>query len=84
MLFRVNTNFKIVTIFVSADLGKKSEILKEKRRAVSEVMSEVQEKERQKNDIIQKIQKLTEEQTKRKECKIFFPNEVYKVSRKSV
>ncbi|XP_013856929.1 kinetochore protein Spc25 [Austrofundulus limnaeus] len=59
-LFETIQEFKI-------DLGKKSEILKEKRRAISEVMAEVQEKEMQKNDIIQKIQKLTEEQTRRKE-----------------
>lgn len=41
--------------------------LKEKRQAISEVISEIQEKDMQKEDIIQKIEKLKEEQTKRKE-----------------
>uniref|UniRef100_A0A1A8IFL3 SPC25, NDC80 kinetochore complex component, homolog n=2 Tax=Nothobranchius TaxID=28779 RepID=A0A1A8IFL3_NOTKU len=49
------------------ELENKNKTLKEKRRAISEVMSEVQEKEMEKEDIIQKIQKLKEEQTKRKE-----------------
>uniref|UniRef100_A0A1A7X0Z2 SPC25, NDC80 kinetochore complex component, homolog n=1 Tax=Iconisemion striatum TaxID=60296 RepID=A0A1A7X0Z2_9TELE len=49
------------------ELENKNKALKEKRHAISEVMSEVQEKEMEKEDIIQKIQKLKEEQTKRKE-----------------
>ncbi|KAM4558059.1 kinetochore protein Spc25 [Odontesthes bonariensis] len=49
------------------DLDQKSVWLKEKRHAISETVSEVQEKEMQKEDIIEKIQKLKEEQTKRKE-----------------
>uniref|UniRef100_A0A1A8QY22 Kinetochore protein SPC25 n=2 Tax=Nothobranchius rachovii TaxID=451742 RepID=A0A1A8QY22_9TELE len=49
------------------ELENKNKTLKEKRRAISEVMSEVREKEMEKEDIIQKIQKLKEEQTKRKE-----------------
>ncbi|XP_017279875.1 kinetochore protein Spc25 [Kryptolebias marmoratus] len=48
------------------DLEQKSKSLKEKQRAISEVMSEVQEKEMQKEDVIQKIEKLTEDQTRRK------------------
>ncbi|KAK5613820.1 hypothetical protein CRENBAI_015700 [Crenichthys baileyi] len=49
------------------DLEQKKKALKETRHALSEVMSEVQEKEMQKEDIIQKIQNLKEEQTKREE-----------------
>ncbi|XP_030614704.1 kinetochore protein Spc25 [Archocentrus centrarchus] len=49
------------------DLEQKNVVLKEKRHAISEVMSEIQEKEMQKEDIIQKIEKLKEEQKKRKE-----------------
>lgn len=45
-------------------------VLKEKRHAISETISEVQEKEMQKEDLILKIQKLKEEQIKRKEGKI--------------
>uniref|UniRef100_A0A3B5MMV9 Kinetochore protein SPC25 n=1 Tax=Xiphophorus couchianus TaxID=32473 RepID=A0A3B5MMV9_9TELE len=46
---------------------KKKIALKEKRRAISEVMSEIEEKEMQKEDIILKIQKHKEEQMKRKD-----------------
>ncbi|XP_032422909.1 kinetochore protein Spc25 [Xiphophorus hellerii] len=49
------------------DLEKKKIALKEKRRAISEVMSEIEEKEMQKEDIILKIQKHKEEQMKRKD-----------------
>lgn len=52
------------------DLERKKVALKEKRQAISEVISEIQEKDMQKEDIIQKIEKLKEEQTKRKERKI--------------
>uniref|UniRef100_A0A3B5MPP1 Kinetochore protein SPC25 n=1 Tax=Xiphophorus couchianus TaxID=32473 RepID=A0A3B5MPP1_9TELE len=48
-------------------LEKKKIALKEKRRAISEVMSEIEEKEMQKEDIILKIQKHKEEQMKRKD-----------------
>lgn len=48
--------------------------LKEKRHAISDVISEIQQKEMQKEDIIQKIEKLKEEQAKRKECKLIFEN----------
>lgn len=66
--------FKLSHIFFSSDQGQKNKVLKEKQRAISEVVSEVQEKEMQKEDIIQKIGKLTEEQTKKKECKTVFIN----------
>ncbi|KAM9709439.1 kinetochore protein Spc25 [Menidia menidia] len=49
------------------ELGHKKMILKEKQLAISDTMAEVQEKEMQKEDIIQKIQKLKEEQIKRKD-----------------
>ncbi|MED6262529.1 hypothetical protein ATANTOWER_021127 [Ataeniobius toweri] len=49
------------------DLEQKKKALKETRDALSEMMSEVQEKEMQKEDIIQKIQNLKEEQMKREE-----------------
>ncbi|XP_059198912.1 kinetochore protein Spc25 [Centropristis striata] len=49
------------------ELVQKSASLKEKKRAISEMVSEIQQKEMQKDDIIQKIEKLKEEQTKRKE-----------------
>ncbi|XP_037542358.1 kinetochore protein Spc25 [Nematolebias whitei] len=49
------------------DLEQKNKVLKEKQHVISEVMSEVQQKEMQKNNIILNIEKLKEEQTKRKE-----------------
>ncbi|XP_031714093.1 kinetochore protein Spc25 [Anarrhichthys ocellatus] len=49
------------------DLVQKKASLKGKRHAVSEMISEIQQKEMQKDDIIQKIEKLKEEQAKRKE-----------------
>ncbi|XP_018540270.1 kinetochore protein Spc25 [Lates calcarifer] len=49
------------------DLEQKNVSLKEKRHAISDVISEIQQKEMQKEDIIQKIEKLKEEQAKRKE-----------------
>ncbi|XP_041663818.1 kinetochore protein Spc25 [Cheilinus undulatus] len=49
------------------DLEQKNASLKEKWHAVSEVMSEIQQKEMHKDDLIQKIEKLKEEQAKRKE-----------------
>ncbi|KAK2839762.1 hypothetical protein Q5P01_013502 [Channa striata] len=49
------------------DLEQKSTSLKEKQHAISKVMDEIQWKEMQKDDIIQKIQKLKDEQAKRKE-----------------
>ncbi|XP_068185365.1 kinetochore protein Spc25 [Antennarius striatus] len=49
------------------DLQQKSTLLKEKRCSVTEVMAEIQQKEMQKEEIIQKIEKLKEEQAKRKE-----------------
>ncbi|XP_028249211.1 kinetochore protein Spc25 [Parambassis ranga] len=49
------------------DLKQKNATLKQKQNALSEVMSEIQEKEMQKEEIIQKIEKLKEDQSKRKE-----------------
>lgn len=60
--------------FPSSDLEQNNKVLKEKQHVISEVMSEVQEKEMQKDNIIQKIEKLREEQTKRKESKTVFLN----------
>lgn len=50
------------------DLQQKDASLKEKQHAISEMISEIQQKEMQKDNIIQKIEKLKEEQAKRKEC----------------
>ncbi len=57
-------------------MQQKNVLLKEKRHAISDVISEIQQKEMQKDDIIQKIEKLKEEQTKRKECRLIFKNEI--------
>ncbi|AWP13081.1 putative kinetochore protein Spc25 isoform 4 [Scophthalmus maximus] len=60
MLFETIQTFKI-------DLEQKNSSLKEKQHDISEVISEIQQKEMQKDEIIQKIEKLKEEQAKRKE-----------------
>ncbi|XP_070770812.1 kinetochore protein Spc25 [Enoplosus armatus] len=60
MLFETIQTFK-------RDLEQKNASLKEKRHAISDMISEIQQKEMQKDDIIQKIEKLKEEQAKRKE-----------------
>ncbi|KAM7407489.1 hypothetical protein PAMA_003287 [Pampus argenteus] len=60
MLFDTIQTFK-------RDLQQKSASLKEKRHTVSEMISEIQQKEVQKENIIQKIENLKEEQAKRKE-----------------
>lgn len=52
------------------DLQQKNASLKEKQHAISEVISQIQQKETQKDDIIRKIEKLKEEQAKRKESKL--------------
>ncbi|KAK2906110.1 kinetochore protein Spc25 [Channa argus] len=52
---------------LKTDLEQKNASLREKKRAISEVMDEIQWKEMEKDDIIQKIQKLKDEQAKRKE-----------------
>lgn len=52
------------------DLQQKNASLKEKQHAISEVISEIQQKEMQKDDVIRKIEKLKEEQSKRKESKL--------------
>lgn len=57
-------------LFVSSDLEHKNASLKEKQQAISEVLSEIEQKELQKDDIIQKIQRLKEDQAKRKDCKL--------------
>ncbi len=44
--------------------------MKERQRAISEMVSEIKTKEMKKDDIIQKIEKLKEEQAKRKTCKL--------------
>uniref|UniRef100_A0A3Q3W7A8 Kinetochore protein SPC25 n=1 Tax=Mola mola TaxID=94237 RepID=A0A3Q3W7A8_MOLML len=49
------------------DLQQKNASLKEKHQEISELVSEVQQKEMQKDDIIQKIHRLKEDQAKRKE-----------------
>ncbi|XP_028446977.1 kinetochore protein Spc25 isoform X2 [Perca flavescens] len=49
------------------DLVQKNASLKRKQHAISEMISEIQQKEMQKDDIIQKIEKLKQEQAKRKE-----------------
>lgn len=55
---------------LSSDLDQKNVSLKETRHAISEVMSEIQHKEMQKDDIIQKIERLKEEHAERKNCKL--------------
>ncbi|XP_044073486.1 kinetochore protein Spc25 [Siniperca chuatsi] len=60
MLFETIQTFK-------RDLEQKNASLKEKQHAISDMISEIQQKEMQKDDIIQKIDKLKEEQAKRKE-----------------
>ncbi|XP_051261028.1 kinetochore protein Spc25 [Dicentrarchus labrax] len=60
MLFETIQAFK-------RDLEQKSASLKEKRHAITDMISEIEQKEMQKDDIIQKIEKLKEEQVKRKE-----------------
>lgn len=58
-----------VAILVSPDAEHKNASLKEKQHAISELLSEIQQKESQKDDIIQDIERLKEDQTKKKECK---------------
>ncbi|KAI3356223.1 hypothetical protein L3Q82_017466 [Scortum barcoo] len=60
MLFETIQAFK-------RDLEQKNMLLKEKRHAISDMISAIQQKEVQKDDIIQKIEKLKDEQAKRKE-----------------
>ncbi|KAJ4933145.1 hypothetical protein JOQ06_029980 [Pogonophryne albipinna] len=60
MLFETIETFK-------RDLVQTSASLKVKRHAVSEMISEIEHKDMQKEDIIQKIETLKEEQSKRKE-----------------
>ncbi|XP_029968530.1 kinetochore protein Spc25 [Salarias fasciatus] len=60
------TMFETIQAF-KKELEWKQVSLTEKQHAISEVVSEIQDKEMQKDDIMQKIQKLKEEQTKRRE-----------------
>ncbi|XP_074515468.1 kinetochore protein Spc25 isoform X2 [Sebastes fasciatus] len=60
MLFDTIQTFK-------RDLVQRNASLKGKQHAISELISEIQQKEMQKDDIIQKIEKLKEEQDKRKD-----------------
>nr|XP_020450469.1 kinetochore protein Spc25 [Monopterus albus] len=60
VLFETIHTFKI-------DLEQKNASLKEKHNGISDVISEIQQKEMQKDELIQKIEKLKEEQAKRKE-----------------
>lgn len=53
-----------------SELQSKSTLLKEKQDAIAEVVSEVQQKETQRDVLIQKIEKLKEEQDKIKDCKL--------------
>lgn len=61
MLFDAIESFK-------KDLEQKSKILKDKRLAITQVMSEIEQKEMKKEEIIHKIEKLKEEQAKRREA----------------
>lgn len=63
-------------------MQQNNELLKEKRHAISDVIAEIQQKEMQKDDVIQKIEKLKEEQIKRKEGKWIFENEIIGVDYK--
>lgn len=54
------------------DLQLQNASLKEKELATSETASEIEQKEIQKEEIIQKIEKLNEEQAKRKNSKLVF------------
>ncbi|KAL6100782.1 spc25 [Pungitius sinensis] len=60
MLFETIQTFK-------TDLIQKNVSMKEKKHAISEMMTEIQQKEMQKDAIIQKMEKLGEDQVKRKE-----------------
>ncbi|KAM6979208.1 kinetochore protein Spc25 [Tautogolabrus adspersus] len=60
MLFETIQTFK-------KDLDHKNASRREKQHAITEAISEIQQKEMHKDDLIQKIEKLKEEQAKRKE-----------------
>lgn len=64
-----STGFNWHRFFIFSDLDQKSVALKEKQHAISDMMSEIQEKDTEKEKIIQKIENLKEEQIKRKESK---------------
>ncbi|XP_029937376.1 kinetochore protein Spc25 [Myripristis murdjan] len=48
-------------------LEQKNAVMKEKKNAISELVSDIQRKEMQKDDIIQKMERLREEQAKRRD-----------------
>lgn len=52
------------------DLQLQNASQKEKEHAISEAVSEIEQKEMQKEELIQKIEKLKEEQAKRKDRKL--------------
>lgn len=54
------------------DLQLQNALLKKKEKATSETVSEIEQKEMQKEEIIQKIERLKEEQAKRKNSKLVF------------
>lgn len=58
-----------MVVIYPPDLQQKNTAMEEKQYAISEMESEIEQKELHKDDIIQKIEKLKEEQAKRKECK---------------
>ncbi|XP_020784632.1 kinetochore protein Spc25 [Boleophthalmus pectinirostris] len=60
MLFDTIESFK-------KDLEQKGKLLKDKRLVISEVMSEIEQKDMKKEEIIHKIEKLKEEQAKRRD-----------------
>ncbi|XP_028992944.1 kinetochore protein Spc25 [Betta splendens] len=60
ILFKSDQSFK-------TDLERKNDLLKEKRRVISDVMAENEQKEMQKDEIIRKIERRKEEQTRRKQ-----------------
>lgn len=54
------------------DLQLQNASLKEKEQATSETVSDIEQKEMQKEEIIQKIERLKDEQAKRKNSKLVF------------
>lgn len=65
-------SFTVKHVFTSTvcsfpDLKQKSALIKEKQHEISDVISEINQKETQKDKILAKIQKLREEQAKRQE-----------------
>lgn len=61
------------------DLQLQKASLEEKEHAISETVSEIKQKEMQKEEIIQKIEKLKEEHSKRKNSKLVFWTSIAKL-----